>query len=643
MPNHVTISPELQSKLDHLPGQPGVYLMKGARGQILYVGKALVLADRVRSYFLKGTDHTPKTLVLLAQVADLEVIVTRSELEALILESNLVKRHKPPFNVVLRDDKQYPYLRFPVKEAFPRLSVVRRVQKDGALYYGPYVPTNALRETLKVIRKVFPLATCEIEIDGKAERACIEFEIKRCMAPCIGNQTREQYHEIVAQVRMFLEGRDQELLDGMRAEMQAAADREQFEEAARLRDRIFKIERTLERQRITQTASTDQDVIGLARLGRAVDLQMLFVRGGLLVGRKDFFWEDAADASDEELVRAAIEQFYNKEVLPPKELLVPTRVGEAALIEAWLSEKKGETVRVMAPERGVKHQLLRLAEENAGAAVADHLRDKETDRLAVDELQRLLRLDRAPRRIEGYDISNTMGGQSVASLVVWEEGQAKKADYRRFRIKTVEGANDFASVREVMLRRFGNAGGEPFDRSTQRLSTGTAQGRSDRTASGEHSRTEHDWPLPDLVLIDGGLGQLAAAIEGLKQAGRTDLPVIGLAKAKGEKEERIFLPGRKNPVILAPSSPATHLLQRIRDEAHRFAVTYHRKLRGKAMVASRLDQIIGVGEIRRTRLLREFDSLEEIAAATDEQLREAAGVDAKTAAEIRKTLSQNPA
>jgi excinuclease ABC subunit C len=618
MPNHLTISPEFQSKLEHLPGQPGVYLMKGARGQILYIGKALVLSDRIRSYFLKGADHTPKTLVMLRQVADIETIVTRSELEALILESNLVKQHKPPFNVVLRDDKQYPYLRFPVKEAFPRLSIVRRVQKDGALYYGPYVPTNALRETLKVIRKVFPLATCEIEIDGKAERACIEFEIKRCMAPCIGNQTREQYHEIVSQVRMFLEGRDRELLDGLRAEMESAAEREQFEEAARLRDRIVKIERTLERQRITQTASTDQDVIGLARLGRAVDLQILFVRGGLLVGRKDFFWEEAAEATDEELVRSAIEQFYNKEVLPPRELLVPTRIGEAPLIEAWLSEKKGEAVRVVAPERGAKHQLLRLAEENAGAALADHLRDKETDRLAVEELQRLLRLDRSPRRIEGYDISNTMGGQSVASLVVWEEGQAKKADYRRFRIKTVEGANDFASVQEVMLRRFGTAHSEPFDKAQDR------------------------WPLPDLVVIDGGLGQLAAAMEGLRQAGQTGLPIIGLAKAKGDKEERIFLPGRKNPVILKPSSPATHLLQRIRDEAHRFAVTYHRKLRGKAMVASRLDQIIGVGEIRRTRLLREFDSLEEIAAATDEQLRVAAGVDAKTAAEIRKALFPTP-
>ena len=598
------LSPELQSKLDHLPEQPGVYLMKTERGEIVYIGKARVLADRVRSYFLRGSDHTPKTNVLVGQVTDIETIVTRSDLEALILESNLIKQHRPRFNVVLRDDKQYPYLRLPIKEEFPRLSIVRRVQKDGALYYGPYVPTGAMRETLKVIRKVFPLATCEIEINGQAERACLEFEIKRCMAPCIGNQTREEYHLIVKQVRMFLEGRDTELLDGLRAEMEAAAERENFEEAARLRDRIVKIDRTLERQRVTQTSSIDQDVMGIARQGAAVDLQMLFVRGGLLIGRKDFFWPEGADTPDEELVRSAIEQFYNKDGLPPKELLIPASLEDKPVIEDWLSQKKGEAVRVVTPERGAKHQLLLLAEENAGAAVANHLRDQEIDRQAVEELKRLLRLPRAPRRIECFDISNTMGDQSVASMVVWEEGQAKKADYRKYRIKTVEGANDFASMQEVVARRYH----EP-----------------------------QDLPLPDLVMIDGGLGQLMAATEGLRAIGRSELAMIGLAKARGDKEERIFLPGRKNPILLNPSSPATHLLQRIRDEAHRFAITYHRKLRGKALVASELDGIIGIGAIRRNRLLKTFGDLERIAGATEEQLRQA-GLDAKTAGAVRKAL-----
>jgi excinuclease ABC subunit C len=594
----------LQSKLDHLPDNPGVYLFKNSRGEIIYVGKAALLADRVRSYFQKGTDHSPKTTLLVSQVADLETMVTRSELEALILESNLVKRHRPRFNVVLRDDKQYPYVRLPIKDDFPRLSIVRRVQKDGALYYGPYTPANALRETLKVIKHVFPLATCSIDIDGKAERACIEYEIKRCMAPCTGNQSKDDYHQIVKQVRQFLEGRDHELLDDLRARMQAVAEREEFEEAARLRDRLFKIERMLEKQRITQTCATDQDVIGLARQGAAIDLQILFVRGGLLIGRKDFFWPQSADAADEELVRSAIEQFYNKDGQPPREVLIPTQLDDAALIEEWLSGKRGDSVRLLTPERGAKHQLVLLAEENAAAAVAGHLRDEELDRQAGEELKRLLRLDQPPRRIEGIDISNTMGNQSVASIVVWEEGQLKKSDYRRFKIRTVIGANDFASMKEAVVRRYGG---------TEELA------------------------LPNLILIDGGVGQLAAAMEGLKEVGQQGLPILGLAKARGEKEERVFLAGRKNPVILTPSSPATHLLQRVRDEAHRFAITFHRKLRSKSVVASKLDHIIGIGEVRRNRLLNQFGSLDQLAAASDEALREA-GLHADTVVNLRKAL-----
>ncbi len=597
---------DFQSKLAHLPGSPGVYLFKNAQSEIIYIGKAAVLADRVRSYFQKGADPSPKTSLLVSQITDVETMVTRSELEALILESNLVKRHRPRFNIVLRDDKQYPYVRLPIKEDFPRLSIVRRVQKDGALYYGPYTPANALRETLKVIKHVFPLATCAIDIDGTADRACIEFEIKRCMAPCTGNQSKEEYHQIVKQVRHFLEGRDRELLDDLRARMEAAAEREAFEEAARLRDRLFKIERMLEKQRITQTSATDQDVIGLARQGSAVDLQILFVRGGLLIGRKDFFWPQSADAPDEELVRSAIEQFYNKDGQPPREVLVPIDLEDAALIQQWLSDKRGESVRVRSPERGAKHQLVLLAEENAAAAVADHLRDEELDRQAGEELKRLLRLEQAPRRIEGFDISNTMGNQSVASMVVWEDGQMKKADYRRFKIKTVEGANDFASMREVVTRRY---------------------------------RGEENLAQPDLILIDGGLGQLAAAMDGLKEVGRPNLPILGLAKARADKEERIFLAGRKNPIVLKPQSPSTHLLQRIRDEAHRFAITFHRKLRGKSLVSSKLDQVIGIGEIRRNQLLEKFGSLDRLASAGDEALQEA-GLNAETVVNLRRALGK---
>jgi excinuclease ABC subunit C len=598
----------LRAKLDHLPGAPGVYLLKSDRGEILYIGKASVLADRVRSYFQKATELTPKTRLLMGQITDVETIITGSELEALILESSLIKRHRPRFNVVLRDDKQYPYLRLPIKEPFPRFSIVRRIQKDGALYYGPYVPAGALRETLRVIKSVFPLATCTIEIDGTAERACLEYEIKRCMAPCIGRQSSEEYHEIVKQARMFLEGRNTDLLKQYRGRMEMVAARQDYEEAARIRDRIFKIERTLERQRVAQTETVDQDVIGLVRDAAAADLQMMFVRGGLLVGRKDFHWSDVQDTSDVELVRSVVEQFYNKELIPPKQLLLPVDLPEAELFSAWLSEKKGEKVRVLVPERGIKHHLVQLAEENAAAALKEHQRDEATGRAAAEELMRLLRLRKVPSRIEGFDVSNIQGNQGVASLVVWEAGESKKSDYRRFRIRTVEGANDFASIKEVVSRHY----------------AGVQQ---------EQQR------LPDLILIDGGIGQLSAAQEALKELHLLDIDILGLAKAKGDKQERVFLPGRKNPVILSPSSPATHLLQRIRDEAHRFAITYHRRLRGKALLASRLDEIAGVGPTKRRDLLRHFGSLEALTEASEVELQRVGGIGPRIANEIRAALS----
>ena len=550
-------SDRLRGALSNLPKQAGVYLFKNRRGDIIYIGKAAVLSDRVRSYFQNGTDLTPKNRVLVSQVVDLETLVTHSELEALILESNLIKRHRPRFNVVLRDDKQYPYLRLPIHDDFPRLSIVRRVKQDKALYFGPYVPTGAMRDTLKVIRKVFPLATCKIEIDGTAERACLEFEIKRCMAPCTGNQTKEAYHQIVKQVRWFLEGRDTELLEALQSSMQRAAEREEFEEAARLRDQMGNIVRMLEKQRVAQIGTLDQDILGLARADGAVDVQMLFVRGGLLIGRRDFFWSDAHDISDEELVRSTLEQFYVKSVVPPKEVLLPVEIDDQPLVQRWLSEKKEETVRVVVPERGTKFQLLRLAQENAVVALKDHLRVQTESSDAVAELQALLGLPQIPSRIECFDISNTMGAQSVASMVAWDHGSMKKADYRRFHIKTVEGANDFASMYEVVKRRYGG-------------SLATKAGKA--------------LPVPDLILIDGGAGQLGAALEAMAEVGLSRASICGLAKARGEKDERIFLPGQKAPIILPVKSPATRLVQTIRDEAHRFAITFHRKLRGEAMI-----------------------------------------------------------
>ena len=414
-----------------------------------------------------------------------------------------------------------------------------------------------MRETLKIIKKVFPLATCKIDIDGTAERACIEFEIKRCMAPCTGNQSQEDYHRIVKQVQCFLEGRDKELLEGMRAEMEIAADKEEFEKAARVRDRITKVTKTLEKQRIAQISSVDQDVMGLARMGPAADLQLLFVRGGQLIGRKDFYWSDTKEASEQELIRSVIEQFYNKEILPPNEVLIPTTLSERELVEQWLADKRGDAVRILTPERGAKHHLLRLAQENAAAAIAEHIRKGAVEEKEAKELQKILRLPNELGRIEGFDISNTMGTNSAASVVVWEDGKMKKSDYRRFKVKTVKGANDFASMYEIVKRRYGGS-----------LNANSKKGL----------------PLPDLILIDGGIGQLRAATEALMELGLKHVPIIGLAKAKGEKEERIYSLGRRDPMVLNPSSLASHLVQRIRDEAHRIAITYHRKLRGQALV-----------------------------------------------------------
>ncbi len=552
------LSGHLAGKLKNLPKQPGVYLFKDTSDDIIYIGKAAVLADRVRSYFQKGADLSPKIRALVAHAVDLETIITKSELEALLLESNLIKRHHPRFNIVLRDDKQYPYLRLPIHDDFPRLSIVRGVKNDKALYFGPYVPTGAMRETLRVIRKVFPLATCSIEINGTADRACLEFEIKRCMAPCTGNQTKEDYHRIVSQVRWFLEGRDQELLTSLRDDMHVLADQEAFEDAARLRDRIVKIERTLEKQRVAQIGPIDQDVLGLARAGAGVDVQLLFVRGGLLIGRRDFFWPDAGGVSDEELVRTTLEQFYDKAILPPKEVLLPVKIEDQQLMQQWLSQKKGEAVRLLVPERGAKHQLQQLAQENSTAALNEHLRLQDESREALQELLELLGLAVLPHRIECFDISNTMGAQSVASMVVWQNGRMKKSDYRRFRIKTVEGANDFASMHEVVKRRYGGS-----------LAT----------------KAKKILPTPDLIVIDGGIGQLGAAMEAMADLGLSKTEVCGLAKAKGEKDERIYLPGHKTPIVLPLKSPATRLVQTIRDEAHRFAITYHRKLRSQAFIS----------------------------------------------------------
>ena len=598
---------DFKEKLAHLPSQSGVYLMKGRGGAILYIGKAKALSDRVRSYFQEGAQLTPRIQSLVDHVRDVDYLVTATELEALILESNLIKKHRPKYNVVLRDDKNYPYLRLPLRGDYPRLEIVRRVKPDGALYYGPYVPTHALRETLRLLRRLFPLPNCTIVIDGTAERTCIEFEIKRCLAPCTGHQSREDYQEMMAQVRLFLEGKDNELLKILKNRMEVAAARLNFEEAARLRDQVAAIERTLERQRITTTDFADLDVIAAARGGEALDFQVLFIRGGMMVGRKDFFMTGLGDSSEEDLYGTFIQQFYNKEGLVPPAVVTAVAPAEADLLERWLSEKRESPVRLTAPRRGKAADLVRLALENAHVALEEHLRVGQAGTAASQELQRILGLKRLPLKIEAFDISNIQGDQAVGSRVVWEDNRPKKSAYRKFKIRTIQGANDFGMMKEVLVRWYARA-------------------------------RDRDEPLPDLIVIDGGKGQLSAALEAMRIVGLTGRDVVGLAKEKGEKFERVFLPGRPESLPLDPASPATHLLQRIRDEAHRFAITYHRKLRGRELVLSVLDEIEGIGETRKKALLKKFGSLDAIRQSSVDEIRVVPGMTRKRAEAVLQAL-----
>lgn len=597
----------LQDTIKHFPNNPGVYLMKDRRGSILYIGKAKVLSDRVGSYFQKSATLTPKTQSMVNQVFHVEYIVTQSELEALILENNLIKKHRPRYNVVLRDDKNYPYLRLPIQDAFPRLEVVRRIQNDGALYFGPFVPTNALRETLKVIHKTFPLATCEIEIDGKAPRACIEFEIKRCLAPCTGNQSQTDYFKIVHQVRLFLEGKNKELLKSLKKKMVQEAQLLHFEEAARLRDRVAKIERILEKQRITSVHQSNLDVIALAREGSAADLQIFFVRGGLLIGRKDFFWEDVGEMKDQEIFRTAISQFYLGDRLIPEKIIFPTPLEEAPLMTEWLTSQRKGPLRLVWAQRGKDLELVRLVQENASVALREKLRGLKKGIKESETLQKLLGLRVIPNRIEGFDISNLMGGDSVGSMVVWKGGSERPKEYRHFRIKSVKGSNDFAMLQEVLHRHY-----------LKVITEGKEK--------------------PDLIIIDGGKGQLNAGCEILETLSLQGIEVLGLAKAKGEKEERVFLPGQPEAIPMPPDSPATHLLQRIRDEAHRFAITYHRKLRKKTGFASSLDFISGVGPVRKRLLLKYFGSLERMREAPLEELQKVPGISPNLAEQVFSEL-----
>ena len=616
------MTPELNATLRKLPTRPGVYLMKDARGVVLYVGKAQNLRNRVRSYWQKqavgGEVHRIRSVI--GRVADVEYTLTDSVSEALLLEANLIKRHQPRFNVRLKDDKSYPYIKVTLADDFPRIERTRKLPADGSRYFGPYASATSVDESMNLIRRLFPFRTCTIDIrEGKRalQRPCLLYHIKRCQGPCIEAISKDAYRADIEQVELFLEGRQETLVKALQGEMAEAAERTEYERAAVLRDKIRAIERTMESQKMAAFARTELDLVGLARHDNQAAVQLFVVRNGKLIGRDVFLLEAVHDAPDDEVLRGFLEQYYARATAIPVQVLVPSLPGsdEVGVLEAFLSGRRGGPVHLRVPQRGEKRELMALAVRNASETLAREqarwMADQGKTLGALRELADALGLADPPLRIECYDISNFQGDQSVASMVLFEDGKPRSGDYRRFRIKSVEGPNDFASHQEVLRRRFRRA-----------------------KAGEEGSEEELRWRLPDLVIVDGGKGQVSAAAEVLDELGLADLPLAGLAK---EREE-LFLPGRSEPILLAPTSQALYLVQRLRDEAHRFAITYHRNLRAKASVRSAFDDLPGVGPKRRRALLRVFGSARRVREAPVEQIAAVPGIGPALAARIKAGL-----
>jgi excinuclease ABC subunit C len=607
----------LEERFAAVPPRPGVYLLKDRHGKVIYVGKAANLRSRVRTY-LRGGDERSQVRFLVDRLADFEMLVTASDKEALILENNLIKQYKPRYNIRLKDDKSYVSVKVTMQDPWPRVMVTRRIVKDGNRYFGPFASASAVRDTLDAIRKVFPLRTCSDPVFRNRSRPCIEYQIKRCLGPCVLPVDRDAYGEHLREAMLLLEGRSRDVVVKLRRRMEAAAADERFEEAARLRDQIAAIDKTQERQQVSEHWGADQDVFGLYREGSAVEVQVLLVRGGKLVGNRAYSF-DGWEFPDAEVLEAVLTQFYQATAHDtPDEILLPEAVSDADVRAEYLSELRGKRVSVLVPQRGDKVRLIEMARDNARQSFAERRDARKQAALAADELRRKLRLANAPRRIECLDIATFQGSANVGAIVAFEDGEPLKSGYRLYKVRSVVGTDDFAAVAEVLRRRF-------------------------------RKTPEEGLVVPDLLVIDGGLGQLGAALAALS-AHDVTLDVVGLAKERVERDatapeivrrpERVFLPGRRNPVILKSNSNALFLLQRVRDEAHRFANTYHRRLRDRARLASPLDGVPGVGPRRRRALLRRFGSLRRISEASPEDLATVPGITLTLAARIKEQLAR---
>jgi excinuclease ABC subunit C len=652
------LSETLQAVLNSLPHKPGIYLHKDAEGQVLYVGKATSLYSRVRSYFGDPSDLSPKNRALVARIADIEFIVVGSEVEALILENEYIKRYQPKYNVRLRDDKNYPYIKVSLTEDFPRVYRVRTFKRDGNRYFGPYTNSGAVDATLDLMNKIFPFRTCRYDgaswapPRGREEnpppewklkylpRPCTQYFIHRCGAPCVGHVSREQYSAVIDQALLFLEGKHDEVLADLRRQMEEAAENLEFERAASLRDRMQSVEQVLEKQKIINTTGPgDQDVVALADGDDETCAQVFFFRGGKLVGREYFILQGTRDTPASEIMSSFLQQFYDTAPHIPGELLLAVEPDDAEALRLWLRQKRGGAVTLTAPQRGDKLRLVEMVAQNAREVLEQQrikwLSDSQKTALALEELREALHLPATPHRIECYDISNISGTSSVGSMVVLDDGRPKSSDYRRFRIRTVEGSNDVASLQEVLRRRFKRLFGvdtlpveESGDDGVEAVVDEAELAESNQDALPDEDGASADmagdpWSqLPDLVIVDGGRPQLNAALEVIS-ALPVGVPVIGIAKenhgAIGTYEE-IYLVSQPDPLVLPRGSQGLYLLQRVRDEAHRFAITYHRQVRSKKTFKSVLDDIPGIGPKRKKALIRRFGSARAIAAATLDEL-----------------------
>lgn len=608
----------LEDKLKNLPEKPGIYIMRDEDDTIIYVGKAINLKNRVRQYFQSSRGHSPKVVAMVERIRNLEYIITDTELEALILECNLIKKHRPKYNILLKDDKHYPYIKVTVNEDYPRIMITREIKKDGAKYFGPYTDKMAVNKTIELINKLFPIRSCSKNISKIAgrERPCLNFHINRCMGPCQGNVDKQTYKDMVKGIIMVLDGKQDEILGELEQKMQQAAENLDFERAAEIRDSIAAVKKIGERQKIITASLVDQDIVAMARDDGYACMQIFFVRGGKLIGREHFLLE-GGDLEDEgEVMSSFIKQFYNGDTFVPKEIVLQHEIEDLDIIESWLSEKRGSKVKLTVPQKGEKQKLIEMVSKNAEDTIKLLIEKNKQDEVktigAARELAGYIGLLNAPERIEAFDISHLQGVENVGSMIVFEKGKAKNKDYRRFKIKYVEGANDYESMREVLERRFAHGIKE----------------REQLKAQGKEHDSGKFSVYPDLILIDGGQGQVNAVLPVLREL-NIEIPVCGMVKDDKHRTRGLIYEEKEIPIPIA--SNAFRLITNIQDEAHRFAISYHRSLRSKSTVKSQLDEVPGIGPARRQALLKKFGSLKNIKAATIEELSAVPGMNKKAA------------